>query len=130
MAAQARLAVHNCSENDRKLGSCVLKATNGKKQTIFSHMLTSKVLDPSDKVVDRMAQEGFSVISAGAETTGRVLTVATFCLLESRDFFLQKLQEELASNIPEAVARPSLKDLENLPWLASIDAPYISKPTS
>ena len=85
---------------------------------IFRSILYSS-LPSAEKRRDRMAQEGFVIIAAGGETTGRVLTTATFHLLANRTTALLRLQQELAEVMEDPSYRPDLRTLEQLPWLVS-----------
>ncbi|KAI1819103.1 cytochrome P450 [Xylaria intraflava] len=87
---------------------------------LFRTVLSSKVLDPSDKRATRMAQEAFTVIAAGSETSGRILSTATFFIIAHQDRVLPRLLEELKSVMPERSSRPSIHELESLPWLSAI----------
>lgn len=80
-------------------------------------MLESKSLLPSEKDPDRMSQEGFEVIVAGVETTSRILTAATYYVLANPQNVLSRLQSELRLAFPDPEAKPTLKQLEQLPWL-------------
>ena len=84
---------------------------------LFKSILSSNALPVSEKRKDRIAQEGFVAIAAGGETTGRVLTNATYHLLADEGSSLLKLQEELLQVMPDPEMRIDVKRLEQLPWL-------------
>lgn len=86
---------------------------------LFDTILSTKSLPESEKTYDRIAQEGFVAIVAGGETTGRALTVATYHILANHETVLPRLMNELLEVMPEPGSRPSLRELENMPWLVS-----------
>lgn len=92
---------------------------NGRRFDLFDTILSTKSLPESEKAYDRIAQEGFVAIVAGGETTGRALTVATYHILANSETVLPRLMDELYEVMPEPGSRPSLKELENMPWLVS-----------
>jgi cytochrome P450 len=94
------------------------------QSTIFSSILSSRILPPEEKTTNRIAQEGFVIVVAGGETTARVLTMATFHLLANRDSALLRLRSELTLAMPDKTTRVSIKTLEQLPWLVSSNPPH------
>lgn len=96
-------------------------------KNIFQTILESPNTPQEEKEGDRMAQEAFLLMAAGGETTARVLTAATFHLLENETSGLARLKEELLEVMPDADARVEVKVLEKLPWLVS---PTPSCPTT
>ena len=91
--------------------------TIGRSPTIFHEILSSD-LPASEKHAKRLGEEGFVVIAAGGETTGRTLTVATYFVL-SNPRVLSTLKLELRNAMPLPYDKPKLKELEQLPWLVS-----------
>ena len=67
-----------------------------------------------------MAQDGFTVLLAGGETTSQVLTHATFHLLTNKNDALAKLKNELSNVMLDPNMRVELKTLEQLPWLVCL----------
>ncbi|KAL5115780.1 hypothetical protein ACEQ8H_006275 [Pleosporales sp. CAS-2024a] len=88
--------------------------------TMFQSCLESRHLDPEEKKLNRLAQEAFTIIVAGGETTARVLTTATFYMVEHKESVVPRLREELGSLSSESSGKLSLKGLEKLPWLTAI----------
>ncbi|KAL8963661.1 MAG: hypothetical protein Q9193_000105 [Seirophora villosa] len=119
MNKQASAAVHNSQKGliEKELPSSDAKLS--KSSTIFDSIITSKILSPKEKEVDRLAQEGFVVLVAGGETTARVLTTATYHLL-ANESPRQRLKDELATVMVEPDSQPPLKMLEQLPWLTAV----------
>ena len=91
--------------------------TMSRSPTIFHEILSSD-LPVSEKHAKRLGEEGFVVIAAGGETTGRTLTVATYFII-SNPRVLSNLTLELRNAMPLPYDKPKLKELEQLPWLVS-----------
>ena len=104
---------NSIAPNDKELTS----NTTGRSPTIFHEILSSD-LPASEKHAKRLGEEGFVVIAAGGETTGRTLAVATYFIL-SNPRILSTLKLELRNAMPLPYDKPKLKDLEQLPWLVS-----------
>lgn len=88
--------------------------------TIFHDLLSSEILSPREKSVERLAQEGQIVVQAGTLTTSWALTIATFFLVKQRDTTLAKLRRELIRAIPDPNAVVPLAALEQLPYLRAV----------
>lgn len=114
MESQAQTAIRARSGEDEKSET----SADGKRN-IFRTIIANPLLPPVEKVYDRISQEGVVAIAAGGETTGRALSTATFFLLSERSTMLPRLREELLTVMPEADARPTIKQLERLPLLVS-----------
>jgi len=84
---------------------------------VFESILSSK-LPLKEKDRDRMGQEAFDVITAGSDTISRVLSIATFHLLDNPESLL-RLREELIMAMPNAYIHIEVATLKNLPWLVS-----------
>lgn len=87
---------------------------------IFEAILHSD-LPPSEKSVERLADEGFELIVAGGETVARVASAAIFHLLDNPNM-MRRLRIELlhADTTKNQDISASLQDLEKLPWLVSL----------
>ncbi|OJJ70073.1 hypothetical protein ASPBRDRAFT_181675 [Aspergillus brasiliensis CBS 101740] len=96
------------------------KSQDSKAQDLFNSILTSTAIAPSDKHPLRIAQDGFVIIVAAGETTARMLTTATFHILENKRTILPRLMQELESVMPVPGAAAELAKLEKLPWLSAI----------
>ena len=120
MHTQSRAAIeqHAIDSQIREKGSSKSPSTS-----IFQSILSSQSVTPGDKEESRMAQEGFHIIAAGGESTARILTNATFFLLDNRDTYLPRLKSEIASVVTNPNERMSLKKLEQLPFLVSVHCP-------
>ncbi|KAL8800654.1 MAG: hypothetical protein Q9182_005024 [Xanthomendoza sp. 2 TL-2023] len=107
------------------------KARNGnesyhsrKKATDVDPPLFDFILDSAlpahEKDAHRLAQEGFTVIVAGGDTTARVMALGIFHLL-ANPRVLNRLQEELDAVMPAPSDMPPLKVLEDLAYLVHLD---------
>ncbi|KAI0169405.1 putative flavonoid 3-hydroxylase [Hypoxylon sp. FL1284] len=92
----------------------------GEKPNLFLAILSNDSIPPHEKAFDRISQEGVVAVAAGGETTARALTVATYFLLAGDKALLANLLSELRSAMPLQSSRPSVQELENLPWLTAI----------
>lgn len=83
--------------------------------------LYNGTLPPEERTIDRMTDEGMTLIFAGTETTGRTLAVTMFHILNNRAY-LGRLRKELADAVPECLAQDyqfSMTQIEQLPFLVS-----------
>lgn len=104
----------------------ILAIKNGKNQghkdvshlTVFKELLDSD-LPPEEKSVDRLFQDGFTLITAGMETTSYTLQIATLYVLYNQSIH-QKLVKELLLAIPASANIPPLAELEKLPYLTAV----------
>ncbi|KAI1633230.1 putative flavonoid 3-hydroxylase [Biscogniauxia mediterranea] len=87
---------------------------------VFQLILSNDNLPPCEKTPSRMAEEAFILIGAGGETTARAMTAATYFVLSNKDTVLPKLKEELLTVMPDPLSRPSVRELERLPWLTAV----------
>jgi cytochrome P450 len=88
------------------------------QKDVWTSILGSK-LSPEEKHPLRMADEAFTLIVAGGETTARAICLAIFHVLASKDSIMPRLKEELVSVMPDESSKPDLRALERLPWLVS-----------
>ncbi|KAM3081124.1 hypothetical protein ACMFMG_005080 [Clarireedia jacksonii] len=82
-----------------------------KHPTIFHEVLSSD-LPPHEKTIERLWQEGQTVVGAGTETTAWTLSVLTLHVL-SNPAILTKLREEMKD-------KNEWKELEQLPYLTAV----------
>ncbi|TVY17339.1 Cytochrome P450 monooxygenase sdnE [Lachnellula arida] len=83
------------------------------------HFINESTLPSEEKSSKRLAQEGFALIAAGSETTARILTIATFHILDNPDI-LRRLQVELKDVLRGRTELPSLDVLRELLWLTAV----------
>ena len=86
--------------------------------TVFGSLLQSD-LPASQKSLQRMTEEGFSLFAAGTETVSWALTVITYHLL-AKPAMLEKLTEEVSHVIDSSGQLPPWAALEKLPYLGAV----------
>jgi len=86
--------------------------------TIFHELLNSS-LGQEEKSLQRLEEEGFTLVGAGVYTTAYTLRTISFHLLTNPGM-LHKLKVELASAMPNPGTLVSLQRLENLPYLSAV----------
>jgi hypothetical protein len=104
----------------------ILAIKSGKNQghkdvshlTVFKELLESD-LPPQEKSVDRLFQDGFTLITAGMETTSYTLQIATCYVLYNPSIF-RNVREELMLAIPDPANIPPQAELEKLPYLTAV----------
>lgn len=72
-----------------------------------------------EKATGRLAEEAVLLVGAGTHTTSWCLTVIAFHLL-ANPALLRRLKEELVSVHPRPDSKPSLQELESLPFLTGV----------
>lgn len=108
-----RLASESIAENNDKKYTL----DNESVPTVFQSILSSQLPD-EEKRRDRLAQDGFIIIVAGSDTISKILTSATFHILDNKSALL-RLQQELREAIPDPKVDVDSRYLEKLPWLVS-----------
>lgn len=86
-------------------------------RTIF-HAIDQSLLPPDEKNLERLAQEGFVLISAGSDTTARAFKYAMYHLL-ANPTLLERLRQELQTVMPDVTSKPHMKVLNGLPFFVS-----------
>ena len=86
-------------------------------RTLF-HAIDASNLPPEQKTLDRLTQEGVTVLVAGSETTARLLSHTIFHLLDNPSI-IEKIRQEVNSVMGSQEHVPDAKVLEALPWLVS-----------
>jgi len=85
--------------------------------TVFKSLLDSD-LPLQEKTIDRLQDEGVTLVGAGQETVKATLTIATYYILQNPTI-TKKLKEELLTAFPDSVNPPELSKLEQLPYLGA-----------
>lgn len=94
------------------------KTLQGRPETIF-HGIMQADLPPSEKTIDRLADEAFVILVAGAETTARTLCVI-LCHLLGNPEILDALRRELDMAAIGDNVIPSSRVLEDLPLMKAV----------
>jgi cytochrome P450 len=66
--------------------------------------------------------EAFLLLQAGSETTGQALSVAFFYILRDQGI-LNRIRKELMELMPDISSRPTLAELQSLPYFVSNPIP-------
>lgn len=85
--------------------------------TLFDAILDSS-LPPHEKSISRLANEAFVVAVAGGETTARTLTFVIY-YIHTNPRVLERLLAEITTVMPKSSDVPSIKTLQELPYLVS-----------
>jgi cytochrome P450 len=86
--------------------------------TVFGSVLQSD-LPPSEKALQRLVEEGFSLFVAGTETVSWALTVTTYHLL-TKPAILERLTAEVNGAVDSSGQLPQWAALEKLPYLNAV----------
>ncbi|XP_044721767.1 cytochrome p450 domain-containing protein [Hirsutella rhossiliensis] len=78
-----------------------------------------RILSPRERTRNRLRDEAVAVIGAGTESTGHILTVAAYHLARNSDM-RATLRTELKQVLPTLDSRPTLPELEKLPYLVGV----------
>lgn len=87
------------------------------KFAVFRELLQHEGLPPHEKAYNRISHEAVTLMAAGGETTASTLMVAVYFILIDKHNILSRLREEVESLMSTGISRPSIADLETLPWL-------------
>ncbi|KAK3170072.1 hypothetical protein OEA41_009457 [Lepraria neglecta] len=86
--------------------------------TVFDEIFDSRLTE-HEKRPGRLLEKAQNISIAGTETVSWTLSVITFYLL-SIPRVLSKLRAELKEALPDASSHPSIKDMEQLPYLSAV----------
>ncbi|EEU41816.1 uncharacterized protein NECHADRAFT_87909 [Fusarium vanettenii 77-13-4] len=89
---------------------------NVKSKSVIVGALGDPDIPAEEKTLDRLVDEGVTVIFAGTETTARSISVAIFHLLRDKSL-LQKLRDELSTVEKGPDGQWAYNQLEALPYL-------------
>lgn len=90
------------------------------KFAVFRTLLQHDGLPPHEKIYDRISHEGVTVLAAGGETGGSTLMMATYFILADKGDILARLRQEVEPLMSNGASRPSVAELEALPWLVGL----------
>ncbi|KAI1155102.1 cytochrome P450 [Nemania diffusa] len=90
------------------------------KFAVFRELLQHEGLPPHEKAYNRISHEAVTLMAAGGETTASTLMVAVYFILIDKHNILSRLREEVESLMSTGISRPSIADLETLPWLTAV----------
>lgn len=119
MEAQALQAVkEHEQEQDQKASSELPFHRNPRERfAVFRALLQHNALPPHEKVYNRISHEAVTLMAAGGETTASALMMAVYFIVADKENIVPRLRKEVESVTSPGVSRPSVADLESLPWL-------------
>lgn len=88
------------------------------KRTMFDNLVDPEV-PASERILDRLQEEGLVVLGAGTETEAHTLTISMFYLSKNQDV-LRRLRTELKQVLLTPSSNASLLELEKLPSLVCV----------
>lgn len=88
------------------------------QKTIFYDVLTNPHLPEEDKTLERVENEGISVVAAGSNTVAHTLSCISFFVI-SDNSIMEKLQSELAAVMKDN-PEPKWGELESLAYLTAV----------
>jgi cytochrome P450 len=110
-------------ESQQEIKMDIQRSLNEKDNIRSKSVIVGALGDPdipaAQKTLDRLVDEGTTVIFAGTETTARSISVAMFHLLHDKSL-LQKLRDELSIVEKGPCGRWTCSQLETLPYLVSL----------
>ncbi|UPK99637.1 hypothetical protein LCI18_010689 [Fusarium solani-melongenae] len=107
-------------ESQQEIKAEIQQSLNEKDNVKSKSVIVGALGDPDipaeEKTLDRLVDEGVTVIFAGTETTARSISVAMFHLLRDKSL-LQKLRDELSTVDKGPYGQWAYNQLETLPYL-------------
>ncbi len=88
------------------------------QRTIFYDLLNNDELAPQDKTIERLENEGISLVAAGSNTVAHTLSCISFFVMSNKAL-LDKLQKELKPVFGKT-QEPKWSQLESLPYLTAV----------
>ena len=117
MEAETRVEVAKIVQGEKKRSKQEIEDPTTTHKNIFEELYDSN-LPPQEKTIDRLNEEGFALILAGADTSSASLSQLSYHLLANPDI-LKTLKEELRVAMPDTNVPTPWQVLENLPFLVS-----------
>ena len=117
MEAETRAEVAKIVQGEKKRTKQEIEDPTTTHKNIFEELYDSN-LPPQEKTIDRLNEEGFALILAGADTSSATLSQLSYHLLANPDI-LKTLKEELRVAMPDTNVPTPWQVLENLPFLVS-----------
>ncbi|KAL9131133.1 MAG: hypothetical protein Q9175_006847 [Cornicularia normoerica] len=115
MEAETRVEVARIVEGEKKRTEKDIEDPTTAHKNIFEELYDSN-LPPQEKTIDRLNEEGFALILAGADTSSATLSQLSYHLLANPDI-LKTLKDELRVAMPDTQVAMPWQELENLPFL-------------
>ncbi|KAL9035760.1 MAG: hypothetical protein Q9180_004682, partial [Flavoplaca navasiana] len=113
-----RFLLKQATELSKQRGKPDYKETTSRPSMLKAFM-DSPLLPESEKAPPRIKAEAQTAIGAGTLTTTHALKAGTYHILANPDV-LSRLMTELEERIPDPSKPPTLKDLEQMPYLQAV----------
>ncbi|KAI0442667.1 cytochrome P450 [Xylaria telfairii] len=122
MEAQALQAVkeHEQEQDQKASSELPFHRSPREKFAVFRALLEHNALPSHEKLYNRISHEAVTLMAAGGETTASALMMAVYFIIADKENILPRLRKEVESVTPPGVSRPSVADLESLPWLTAV----------
>ncbi|KAI1116506.1 cytochrome P450 [Nemania sp. NC0429] len=120
MDVQAQQAIQEHEQVGKNGQALPFQRNPREKFAVFRTLLQNDGLPPHEKIYDRISHEGVTVLAAGGETGSATLMMATYFILSDKGDILARLREEVGPLMSNGVSRPSVAELERLPWLTAV----------
>ena len=89
------------------------------QETIFYDVLTNDEVRAQEKETDHLQDEAQTIIAAGTVTTGHILAIVTFYIINDASI-REKLQTEVGDLMAKTGPSPKWQQLEQLPYLTAV----------
>ncbi|KAI0973455.1 cytochrome P450 [Xylaria arbuscula] len=120
MEAQASQAIKEHEEDEKNGLDLSFHRNPTDRFAVFRALLQHDGLPSHEKRFDRISHEAVTLLAAGGETTSSTLMMAVYFILADKENILPRLLLELELIMSTGVSRPSVAELERLPWLTAI----------
>jgi len=124
MEAQALEAIREEQEmKENKVAELPHRRNPGESHAVYRTLLHHDGLPPHEKVYNRISHEAVTLMAAGGETTASALMMAAYFIISDGGRMLSRLRKEVESVTLNGVTRPSVAELERLPYLVRCPFP-------
>lgn len=120
MEAQALQSVKEHKQDEKNSGELPFHHSPKDKHAVFRALLQHDGLPAHEKLYNRISHEAVTLMAAGSETTASALMMAIYFIVMGKQNILPRLREEVGGLMSNGVSRPSIADLERLPWLTAV----------
>ncbi|GAP88381.1 putative cytochrome P450 [Rosellinia necatrix] len=119
LAVQA-VKEHEQAEKEKKVLELPFHRSPRDRLVVYRSLLENEGLPPHERHYKRISHEAVTLMAAGGETTTSTFMTGVYFILANKDRILPKLREEIESVMHSSNSRPSVADLERLPWLTAV----------
>lgn len=111
-------------KSNKKIFDCLDDESSTRSKSVIVGALKDPNIAPEEKTIDRLVDEGTTIIFAGTETTARALVVIMFHLLHN-SLLLRELRHELNTLPPVKDHAYLCSQLEALPFLVILPGKHV-----